>query len=285
MKTKEIVVISGKGGTGKTTLVASLVPYLNSVVLADCDVDAPDLKILFSGENKTSEEFIGLKRASIDKDKCIKCGKCREHCKFKAFTEEIDIIYDKCEGCGVCEYVCPVNAIELKDSVVGHLYTRDTEYGSMAHARLIPGEETSGKLVARVRKEAKLLAEKTNAEYIIIDGSPGIACNVISSITGTDKVIIVIEPTLSGLHDLEKVHRLINRFNLPIYVVINKSDLSNSGRKGINDYCLEHNLNIALEIPFEENIVKSIVNKQIPSLEEVDFFRKIGFIEFVDEVR
>jgi MinD superfamily P-loop ATPase len=284
MNINEIVVISGKGGTGKTTLVASLVPFLDDLVIADCDVDAPDLNILFGNSIKNSENFIGLKRAVINEKKCIKCGLCTAKCKFNAITREIKVNSSKCEGCGVCEYICPVNAIEMKDSIVGKIFTSDTKYGEMIHARLTPGEETSGKLVSEVRKRAKRIAESNGMKNIIIDGSPGIACNVIASITGASKVIIVIEPTLSGLHDLEKVHQLVKKFNLDVEVVINKCDLSKEGIEVLEKYCANENLNISLKIPFNKKVVEAISNKEIPSLYDETFFEKIGFKEFLENL-
>lgn len=285
MSINEIVVISGKGGTGKTTLVASLVPYLENLVIADCDVDAPDLNILFGEKIRESKDFVGLERPVIDYDKCIKCGKCYESCRFNGIRQEISINNSKCEGCGLCEYICPVNAIEMEEYVVGNVLKSDTNYGLMIHGRLIPGEETSGKLVSEVRKEAKIEAEINQKNTIIIDGSPGIACNVIASITGTKKVIIVIEPTLSGLHDLERVHKLVQKFNSDIIVVINKSTLSERGVRSIKNYCRENNLEIGLEIPFNKNIVKSIANKEIPSIAESEFFEKIGFFKLVEKLK
>ena len=281
MDINEIVLISGKGGTGKTTLTASLIPYFERVVLADCDVDAPDLKILFKGENKSVENFVGLKKARINESLCIKCGLCKEKCKFDAINKEIEIITSKCEGCSVCEFVCPVNAIKMVDAVVGQIFVSDTDYGDMIHGRLIPGEETSGRLVSEVRKRAKKIAKEENRKTILVDGSPGIACNVISSITGAKKVILVTEPSFSGLHDLKRVYELTKKFRLPVYVVINKYDLSLEMTKEIENYCKEMNIELSLKIPFNKNLVKSIVNKKIPSLEEKEFFDSLGFQEFV----
>jgi len=173
----------------------------------------------------------------------------------------------------------------MKDCVVGQVFDSDTEYGPMVHARLIPGEETSGKLVSEVRKSAKALAEKTGKETIIIDGSPGIACNVIASITGVKKTVIVIEPTFSGLHDLEKVHRLVQNFSMDIMVVINKCDLSEDGLIAIENYCNEQNLEIALKIPFNKDIVRSISERKIPSIENKDFFDSLGFDEFIESIK
>jgi len=285
MDINEIVVISGKGGTGKTTLVASLVPFLENPVIADCDVDAPDLNILFGETIRESKDFVGLKRAVINEDLCTKCGLCHQKCKFNAISEDIKVSFSKCEGCSVCEYICPTGAIKMKDCVVGQVFDSETEYGPMVHARLIPGEETSGKLVSEVRKTAKALAEKTGRETIIIDGSPGIACNVIASITGVKKTVIVIEPTFSGLHDLEKVHRLVQNFSVDIMIVINKCDLSEDGLNAIENYCKEQDLEIALKIPFNKDIVKSVSERKIPSLENKEFFDGIGFAKFVEWIK
>lgn len=281
----EIVIISGKGGTGKTTLVASLIPFLDKVVIADCDVDAPDLNILLDNTIKSEEEFIGLKRAHIDYDLCLRCGICYNKCNFNAIGENIEIYRGKCEGCGVCEFVCPVDAITMKDEVVGKIYMSDTKYGSLIHARLIPGEETSGKLVSEVRRRAKALAIQKKINTIIIDGSPGIACNVISSITGASKVIIVIEPTLSGLHDLKKVHSLVNKFNVPVCVVINKYDLALDELAKIEGYCKDNFLEIPLMIPFNKKIVEAITQKQIPSLYASEVFEKKQFTDFLEKIK
>jgi len=284
MNINEIVVISGKGGTGKTTLTASLIPYLNDLIIADCDVDAPDLNILLDPKIRSTHKFVGLKKATIDKDRCIKCGLCAKHCKFSAISKDIILTSSKCEGCGVCEFVCPVDAISMVDAVVGELYESGTNFGDFVHARLIPGEETSGKLVAEVRKKAKALALLNNKKNIIVDGSPGIACNVISSLTGASQVIIVTESTFSGLHDLKRIHELTKKFNLKVQVVINKFDLSTHHSEMIEKYCSENNIVVGLKIPFTKKVVQSIVTKTIPSLGEKEFFEEIGFFNFINNL-
>ena len=285
MNINEIVVISGKGGTGKTTLTASLIPYLDDLIIADCDVDAPDLNILLDPKINSTHKFIGLKKAVIDKDKCIKCGLCERNCKFSAISKDIILSASKCEGCGVCEFVCPVGAISMVDAVVGDLYESSTSFGDFVHAKLIPGEETSGKLVAEVRKKAKALALLNNKKNIVVDGSPGIACNVISSLTGASQVVIVTESTFSGLHDLKRIYELTKKFNLKAQVVINKFDLSLYHSEIIEKYCLENDITVGLKIPFTKKMVKSIVNKTIPSIGEKDFFEKIGFFEFIESLK
>lgn len=284
MKPKEIVVISGKGGTGKTTLTSSLVPYINDLVIGDCDVDAPDLKILFAGEDIKKYKFSGLQRPVVDNDKCIQCGKCYELCKFNALDEDIHLNSQKCEGCGLCEYVCPSNAINMEDFIVGDVIHSFTAYGKMVHGKLIPGEETSGKLVGQVRQDAYFEAKNEGKAYVLIDGSPGIACNVISSITGAHRAIIVVEPTKSGLHDLIRVHELVSGFKIDISVVINKYDLSNEMSEKIEDYCKSMKIDLDLKIPFDKRIIDSIRNLEIPSIKEKEFFEEIGFLEFAEKI-
>lgn len=279
MECKEILVISGKGGTGKTTVTASLIPYFESVVIGDCDVDAPNLKILFNPIELSKESFLGMKKAVMDKEKCIRCNKCYEFCKFKAIDN-----LQKCEGCGVCEYICPVGAIQLKESRAGDIFISQTEYGKMVHACLDPGEENSGKLVAEVRKKAKKIAQEEKKEFIILDGAPGVACNVISSLTGVKKVIIVTEPTASGLHDLDRVLKLVKKFRIVPYFIINKYDLSIEGSQKIEEYLKKLGYLVSVKIPFDKKIFKAIVNKKIPSIEEREFFEKIGFNQFVEEL-
>lgn len=279
MECKEILVISGKGGTGKTTVTASLIPYFENVVIGDCDVDAPNLKILFNPIELSKESFLGMKKAVMDKEKCIRCNKCYEFCKFEAIDN-----LQKCEGCGVCEYICPVGAIQLKESRAGDIFISQTEYGKMVHACLDPGEENSGKLVAEVRKKTKKIAQEEKKEFIILDGAPGVACNVISSLTGVKKVIIVTEPTASGLHDLDRVLELVKKFRIVPYFIINKYDLSIEGSQKIEEYLKKLGYLVSVKIPFDKKIFKAIVNKKIPSIEEKEFFEKIGFNKFVEEL-
>jgi MinD superfamily P-loop ATPase len=281
MSVKEIAIISGKGGTGKTSLTASIIPFLENVVIADCDVDAPDLNILFDSTLLKTEDFYGFQRPVIDYDKCIDCGLCYKSCNFNAITEDIKIKDGKCEGCKVCEHVCPVDAISMVDYKIGNVFTRETEYGVMVDARLIPGEESSGKLVTEVRTKAKNKATELEKEVVIIDGSPGIACNVISAVTGVDEVVIVTEPTLSGLHDLKRVVKLIKTFHLDPKVVINKFDIAIDMAEEIKLYCDSMGIEVVLEIPFDEEFVKSISRKQIPSLSDIGYFKKEEWSRFI----
>lgn len=229
---KEITVISGKGGTGKTSLVASLVSLAEKPVVADCDVDAADLHLVLDPRVKQANDFIGGKSAEIIPDKCANCGKCFKLCRFGAVVKDenkkpsyaIDRI--ACEGCGVCSRFCPERAIEFKPEVNGRWFISNTRYGPMVHAKLGIAQENSGKLVSLVRNQAKKIAEGEGLSYIIVDGPPGIGCPVIASVTGADSVLIVAEPTVSGEHDLERVVELINFFKIPAYLCINKFDIN-----------------------------------------------------------
>ena len=279
MEIKEIVVISGKGGTGKTTITSSLIPYFQDIVIGDCDVDAPNLQILFNPQNSKKESFYGMKKAKLDRELCIDCGKCYEVCRFDAIEN-----LKKCESCSICEYVCPVGAIKMVDNEAGEIYVSETKYGKMVHACLFPGEENSGKLVAEVRKKAKKIAQDENKKYILLDGAPGVACNVISSLTGVKKAVIVTEPTLSGLHDLERVLELIERFRIKPYFVINKYDLSFEIANKIEEFLKDKGFEISVKIPFDKKIVKSIIRKSIPSVEEKEFFEQIGFKKLTEEL-
>lgn len=281
MSLKEISIISGKGGTGKTSLVASIIPFLPEVVIADADVDAPDLKILLANTLVSEEDFVGLKRAKIDYDKCIHCGLCHEVCKFDAISEDIVVNEGKCEGCTVCKVACPVGAITMEDYIVGKVFTRNSTYGPMVDARLIPGEEASGRLVSKVRQLAKDIAEEQEKDYILLDGSPGIACNVISAITGADKVVVVTEPTLSGLHDLQRVLDLAKTFSIEPVVVINKCGIETSMEEQIKDYCSSNQIPVMLEIPFDKAMVTSIANKEIPSLTDIPYFKGEEWEKFI----
>ena len=280
MEIKEIVVISGKGGTGKTTITSSLIPYFQDIVIGDCDVDAPNLQILFNPQNSKKESFYGMKKAKLDRELCIDCGKCYEVCRFDAIENP-----KKCESCSICEYVCPVGAIKMVDNEAGEIYVSETKYGKMVHACLFPGEENSGKLVSEVRKKAKKIAQDENKKYILLDGAPGVACNVISSLTGVKKAVIVTEPTLSGLHDLERVLELIERFRIKPYFVINKYDLSFEIANKIEEFLKDNGFDISVYVPFDMRIVIAIWRKEIPSVAEYKLFEELGFKKLAENLK
>lgn len=227
---KQILVISGKGGTGKTSFTSSLASLVDNALFADCDVDAADMHIIFEPKNIKTNEFISGRTAEIIEDKCISCGKCKNLCKFNAIKKndnnKFEVIEHSCEGCGVCVWNCPVNAIKFDENLAGHSYVSKTRFGLLAHAKLAIGAENSGKLVSEVRTIARNLALENKNDYVIIDGPPGIGCPVIASMTGVDYVIIVTEPTLSGEHDALRVIDLANKFMIPTYLVVNKYEIN-----------------------------------------------------------
>lgn len=283
-KIKETVIISGKGGTGKTSVTASLIPFMKDTIFADCDVDAPNLAILLDPERKKEELFYGMKRAVFNKDLCSSCGLCLEHCHFGAIREDFSVKTSSCEGCAVCVHVCPTGAMTMEKVAVGSLFESDTPYGTMVHARLIPGEETSGRLVSQVRKNAMLVAQEKGKSHILIDGPPGIGCSVISSVTGADSVCIVTEPTISGLHDMKRVYTMILRFDPEVFIIINKSDLSEKVCSDIEAFAAENDIPVLLKIPFRKEIIEALSDKQIPSLAEADFFKELGWDHLIDRI-
>lgn len=226
---KEIVVISGKGGTGKTSITASFAALAKNSVFADCDVDAADLHLILSPDVKRESDFISGHLAVIDQSKCTGCGKCHELCRFDAIKkvgDKFEVEESLCEGCGVCVHFCPVKAIDFPDRNCGKWFISDTRHGPMVHAKLGIGAENSGRLVSLVRKEARAIAEKRNSDYLIVDGPPGIGCPVIASLTGSDAVVVVTEPTISGKHDFERVAKLAGHFGISLFVIVNKWDIN-----------------------------------------------------------
>jgi len=256
---KELVIISGKGGTGKTTLTASFAFLAHDNVLADCDVDAADLHILAHPEVRHSEDFYGGVKARIDPEKCTHCGICAENCRYDAISEEHKVDPVDCEGCAVCYHVCPEEAVILEEGLNGRWFISDSRYGPMAHAVLFPGEENSGKLVALVRNQAKVLARKEGKSLIVSDGAPGVGCPVISSVTGADHVLVVTEPSMSGLHDMERAVKLVHGFNLPVSVVINKSDINPDVAFQIDRFCDGAGVPLMGEIPYDDRVIKAMV--------------------------
>ena len=257
---KQLTVLSWKGGTGKTTITASFAVLANNAVTADCDVDAPDLHMLLQPEIYETWEFKGSKLAMIDETKCVQCGLCREKCRFGAITENFEVDAFACEGCGVCTIVCPANAVRLTERISGYAYVSRTRYGFMSHALLKPGESNSGKLVTLVRHNAKILAERQRSDLIIIDGSPGIGCPVIASVTGADASLVITEPTVSGIHDLERILRLLTHFNVQPFVCINMYDINRDNAEKIMNFCNENGIEVIGKIPFNPIVTEAMVN-------------------------
>lgn len=257
---KQITVLSGKGGTGKTTITAAFAVLAKKAVLADCDVDAPDLHMLLHPEIIETREFRGSKIAVIEETKCVKCGLCREKCRFDAITQNLTVDPFSCEGCGVCTIVCPVNAITLTERISGYAYISKIKYGFMAHALLNPGEANSGKLVTLVRQNAKLLAEKEENNLIIIDGPPGIGCPVIASVTGVDAGLVITEPTMSGIHDLKRAIQLLRHFNVKPFVCVNMYDVNKDNSNKIFRFCEENGIEVVDKIPFNPVVTEAMVN-------------------------
>ncbi len=256
---KELVVLSGKGGTGKTSIVGSLAVLAERKVLADCDVDAADLHLLLNPSVKEQTEFWSGQTAHIDRDRCIECGLCQDLCRFDAIKDyTVDPI--SCEGCGLCYQVCPVEAITMKESLSGQWFISETKYGPLVHARLGIAQENSGKLVAQVRQQAKQIAEEQNLEYIISDGPPGIGCPVISSLSGAKLALLVTEPTLSGIHDLERAFGICRHFGIPAVVCINKYDLNEDNSRQIESYCARQGISVTSKIPFDNVVTEALVH-------------------------
>ena len=260
-KIKELVVLSGKGGTGKTSITASLATLVNRVVLADCDVDAADLHLVTTPTVLEKGAFFSGKEAIVEKGKCTGCGLCSAACRFDAFIQESDGTYRinpiHCEGCGLCVRICPEQAIRFVDRNCGDWMISDTRFGTMVHARLHAAGENSGKLVTLVRKEARRIAEEQGRSLIIVDGPPGIGCAVISSVTGSSGVLLVTEPSVSGFHDLERVGALAASFDLPVYVCVNKADIDPRMTEEIRRRTLEAGNNFVGTIPYDEMMVKA----------------------------
>ena len=256
---KELVVISGKGGTGKTTLLASFAALAGRSVLADCDVDAPDLYLLLHPQVNSSHEFRAGQLAVNDQDRCTRCGLCLRVCRFGAIAPEDFTVKElDCEGCGACRVVCPVGAITLQERLAGDWFTGDTRYGPMVYARLRPAEENSGKLVTLVRKEARARAAQDTLGLLLTDGPPGIGCPVIASVGNANLALIVTEPTPSGVHDLERALALCRHFRVPAMVCVNKFDLNPALERQLREDCLHSQVAMTESIPFDESVSRAI---------------------------
>ena len=273
---KELVVLSGKGGTGKTSLVGSFAALAENDVLTDCDVDAADLNLILKPSSSQSHDFWSGQVAFIDESKCTQCGLCQELCRFDAIHDyKVDNI--SCEGCGFCSHICPAEAITMKENLAGRWFISETKYGPLVHAKLGAAQENSGKLVAMVRQQAKIIAEQKGFELIISDGPPGIGCPVISSLSGANLALLVTEPTLSGVHDLERILGVCQHFGVPAAVCINKYDINEENTRKIEDFCLRNSalgqkVEVVAKLPFDNVVTEAMVHG-LPVVE----YNKNGF--------
>jgi MinD superfamily P-loop ATPase len=256
---KELVVISGKGGTGKTSILAAFASLAKNKVLCDADVDAADLHLIMDPQIRERHDFDSGHTAVINQEKCTQCGRCRDLCRWNAISEDFVVDPIACEGCGVCHYFCPEEAIEFPLNTCGEWFISDTRFGPMAHARLGIAEENSGKLVVLIRQEGKKLVEEKKLDLLLTDGPPGIGCPVIASLGGATAVLIVTEPTVSGRHDMERVAELAAFFKVPAMVCVNKFDLNPDEARGIEDFAQKRQIKVMGRIPFDPVFTKAMV--------------------------
>ena len=281
---KEITILSGKGGTGKTSVTAAIASLASNAVFCDNDVDAADLHLILTPKVREEHVFSGAWTASIDETVCIDCGICTDHCRFDAIhrnsANNLEINPFKCEGCRLCERICPVQAISSVRSINNSWFVSDTRFGTMVHAKMGPGEENSGKLVSEVRKRARELAKEENASYVINDGPPGIGCAAISSLTGTDMVLMVIEPTVSGLHDSRRLVELIDAFSIPTFALINKYDIHPGISEEIGMFLKEKSIPLLGKISFDKRMVQAMVEQK----SIIEFDDKLEISNIIKEV-
>jgi len=256
---KEIVIISGKGGTGKTSIIAAFASLAENKVLCDADVDAADLHLIMDPEIKERHNFESGHTAVINQDKCSQCGLCQDLCRWDAISDDFVVDSIACEGCGVCYYFCPEQAIDFPLNTCGEWYLSETRFGPMAHARLGIAEENSGKLVVLIRQEGKKLAQERHMDLLLTDGPPGIGCPVIASMGGATAVLIVAEPTVSGRHDMERVAELAAFFKIPALVCINKFDLNPDEGNAIEAFAKQKNITVIGRVPFDPAFTQAMV--------------------------
>ena len=256
---RELVILSGKGGTGKTSLTAAFASFSTNMILCDADVDAADLHLLMAPDIKQKNDFQGGNEAIINPEKCTQCGLCIKLCRFDAVKDTFEIDPIECEGCGVCYDLCPEQAIDFPVKTCGQWYVSDTRFGPMVHARLGIAQENSGRLVALVRQEARKIAQKKHIDLILTDGPPGVGCPVIASMGQASAVLIVAEPTVSGIHDLARMAQLAAHFKMPVMVCVNKHDLNPDQTQAIKDLAKENNITFVGQIPFDKNFTESMI--------------------------
>lgn len=262
----EITILSGKGGTGKTSITAALASLSRNTIFCDCDVDAADLHLILKPKTQFKEVFEGAWLAEIDTESCSHCGLCMEYCRYEAISINKDNQYQinpfQCEGCRLCERVCPSEAIASKRSTNNFWYISETRFGKMVHAHMGAGEENSGKLVSHVRKHAKKLAKKHNHEIILNDGPPGIGCPVISSLSGTHLVLLIIEPSKSGIHDIKRLIALVRDFKIPMKAIINKYDINIEKTEELKYYLIQEKIELLELIKFDQQFTEAMVQEQ-----------------------
>ena len=251
---RELVIISGKGGTGKTSVAASLACLAKNKVIADCDVDAADMHLVLQPEVKHSTVFEGGLKASISSDICTSCGECLRYCRFNAISGDYIVDPISCEGCGVCAHFCPQNAIEMKRHISGKWFVSDTRHGPLVHAQLGIAEGNSGKLVTLIKKKAREIAAEKGSGLVIVDGSPGTGCPVIATMSGASVALIVTEPTVSGIHDLKRVHELARHFNIRTVVCVNKADINTENTAAIKSFCEGNGIQLVGVIPYDTDM-------------------------------
>jgi MinD superfamily P-loop ATPase len=262
---KELVIISGKGGTGKTSVTASFAVLADRPVVCDCDVDAADLHLVLEPTIRERHDFQSGHEAVIRQNDCTGCGICQDLCRFGAISNTVDMFHIdsiSCEGCGVCVWFCPEGAIDFPLRRCGQWFVSDTRCGPMVHARLGVAAENSGKLVSTVRREAKHLAEEENRKIVIVDGPPGLGCPVIASLTGASQVLIVTEPTIAGEHDLERVLSLTRHFQIPAAICVNKFDINEEMTKRIEDRAVSAGATVAGRIRFDASVTRAQMQKK-----------------------
>ncbi|MFW6324419.1 MAG: ATP-binding protein [Desulfovibrionales bacterium] len=264
---REIIILSGKGGTGKTSITGAFAQLAENKILCDLDVDAPDLHILLQPEHEVTEEFFSGHEARIDQDRCVACGLCEQVCRFDAVVVEDEQTYRidplRCEGCKVCVQLCPSGAIDFPDRHCGQWYISNTRFGPMVHAQLFPGEENSGLLVSLLKRKAKALAREKGTELILCDGAPGIGCPVIASLSGADLVVLITEPTPSGKHDVERVADLCSHFNIPLAGIINKADINQTEANEIASLFRRKQFPLIARLPHDSVVTKAMVQRKV----------------------
>jgi MinD superfamily P-loop ATPase len=262
---KELTIISGKGGTGKTTVSAAFAALAQNKVMTDCDVDAADLHLLLAPTPRQRHEFSAMRAPRLDVDRCNQCGDCERYCRFDAISHDANgyrVDGLACEHCGLCALVCPTQAIEMTDEVTGEWLVSDTPHGPLVHAKLGIGADNSGKLVTLVRREARKLAHHTGATLLLNDGPPGIGCPVTAAITGVDRVLAVTEPTLSGIHDVQRVAGLCAHFRIPLMVCINKYDINVANSEQLRRWCAANTIEVIGAIPFDVAVTRALVARR-----------------------